>query len=174
MHSLKMWWFISVFFGLTMVISQPLSSQEPTFDDEEERISPEETSRVRVWLARPSRCLFIERVRRNSPAARAGLEKGDIIVAVNGARVRSPEDLEDELFDQSRVRLLVINVRDDSLVLVRARPRDDRLGVYVSVVKVRGLTTRSSEGKEVYDYRMDEEAGEPEDQHEDEPDDDEL
>lgn len=181
MRSLKLWLFISVVFGLTMAISQSLLSQEPG-DDEETTVeaTPEETREVRVWLKRPSRCLYITKVTRNSPAARAGLEKGDIIVAVDGNRVKSPEDLEDELFDQRRVRLLVINVRDDNLILVRARPRDDKLGIYVAVVRVHGLSTRSDEGVEVYDFRMSETTEErpdegPEGQpSEDEPDGDEL
>jgi S1-C subfamily serine protease len=56
-----------------------------------------------------------------SPAQRAGLEVGDVIVRVDGVRVRSPEELLKAL-DQStgNPNLKVLNVRNGQYVELKA------------------------------------------------------
>lgn len=64
--------------------------------------------------------LVVERVLPFTPAARAGLEPGDVILRVNDQRIRREGDLQRALrFSGGYVRLLVDDVRGNGVVWTR-------------------------------------------------------
>jgi regulator of sigma E protease len=56
--------------------------------------------------------VLVLRVASRTPAARAGLEEGDVITAVNGDAVRSIDQLRQRIARSERARLSVIRKRE--------------------------------------------------------------
>ena len=88
-----------------------------------------------VWPQfRTDRGASITYVQPGGPAARAGLEPGDMILSVNGQRITSREHLKDALArSRGRAELEVINCRDYSRVYVTAFPRGNDLGIQFTI-----------------------------------------
>jgi S1-C subfamily serine protease len=81
------------------------------------------------------RGLEITRVVPRSPAALAGLERGDVIVAVDRRGVRTPEELHRLLHATGhRGELTVRDIRTGRLLLVNVFTRGGHIGVSVSPV----------------------------------------
>jgi hypothetical protein len=77
---------------------------------------------------------WITYVQPGGPADRAGLERGDIILSVNGWRVTSREHLLDALTrSRGRVELEVINCRDYSRLYVTVFPLGNNLGFQFTI-----------------------------------------
>jgi membrane-associated protease RseP (regulator of RpoE activity) len=86
-----------------------------------------------IWLGRPSsqqnqKGVEVERVFPKSPAARAGLEAGDIITAINGNRVTSPDDLINMIEDEkpgTRMKFTVMRDEDQKNMTVTLGNRQE-------------------------------------------------
>lgn len=79
-------------------------------------LSPEERKRVKV-----NGGLLVESVINNSPAARAGIRTGDIILAVNGDRLSDVNDLR-KLVTINRKPVALLVMRDDQSMFVPISP----------------------------------------------------
>jgi membrane-associated protease RseP (regulator of RpoE activity) len=88
-----------------------------------------------VWPQyRTDRGAWISYVQPGGPAARAGLEPGDMILSVNGQRITSREHLQDALArSRGRAVMEVINGRDNSRVYVTAFPTGNDLGIQFTI-----------------------------------------
>jgi serine protease Do len=83
---------------------------------------------------RSDRGAWITYVQRGGPADRAGLERGDMILSVNGQRITSREHLEDALARSGRrAELEVVNGRDYSREFVTVFPRRNNLGIQFAI-----------------------------------------
>ncbi|MGE3780040.1 MAG: PDZ domain-containing protein, partial [Pirellulaceae bacterium] len=104
--------------------------------------------KVEPRLAPQDRAVAITRVLPGTPAQRAGLETGDIILSADDARVQSLSDLSQALEDsRGRVRLQVINRRSGNTVTVRVDlGPDKRLGIYGQTVSVPPDRPRQGDG----------------------------
>lgn len=86
----------------------------------------------------PQLGVLVTRLDRTGPAARAGIQRGDTVIAINGARVQDARDLRDRLHTYRAgdvVRLLMLRDATQSSVSVRLDPfpGDDTqpyLGIY--------------------------------------------
>jgi PDZ domain-containing secreted protein len=81
--------------------------------------------------------VLVTRLDRGGPAATAGLQAGDTVIAINNTRVESARDLHDQLLSYrpgNVVRLTVLRDREEDLnVLLGPFPSDSRrpyLGIY--------------------------------------------
>jgi hypothetical protein len=80
----------------------------------------EATPWLGVWLGRPTnqknqKGVEVERVFPGGPAARAGLESGDIITMINGDRISSPDDLISTVEDEkpgTRMKFTVLRDKE--------------------------------------------------------------
>lgn len=81
------------------------------------------TTRVVPDFGQPVYALQIDRVAEFSPAYRAGLEAGDVVVSANGRSIQYKTDLH-RAIQQShgRLELLVLDIRTGSLTTVVALP----------------------------------------------------
>ncbi len=61
----------------------------------------------------PESGVLITRVERDSPAARAGLSRGDMITALNGVAIQDVVDLRDELLNYQPGERVLISYRHD-------------------------------------------------------------
>ncbi|HWQ11832.1 MAG TPA: PDZ domain-containing protein [Roseiflexaceae bacterium] len=88
--------------------------------------------------ALPELGVLVTRLDRTGPAAAAGLQRGDLIVAINGAHVQDARDLRAQLLsyqvgDTVRLTLLREQGEEDVAVRLAPSPADARrpyLGVY--------------------------------------------
>ncbi|MCS6939158.1 MAG: PDZ domain-containing protein [Roseiflexaceae bacterium] len=86
----------------------------------------------------PELGVLVTRLDRNGPAARAGVARGDVIVAIEGVYVQDARDLRDQLLRYragDTVRLTILRDRDEQTVSVAlgafpGNPRLPYLGVY--------------------------------------------
>ena len=81
--------------------------------------------------------LQITSVSPGSPADKAGLERGDVLVKADGKRLRSPADLRDALDGAYEVELVIINCRTGKYETVVVYPRDGKMGAYVQTILLR-------------------------------------
>ncbi|MGE3808061.1 MAG: PDZ domain-containing protein [Gemmataceae bacterium] len=72
----------------------------------------------------------------NSPAMRAGLEVGDVIVAVNNRPVRSMQEYLTRMACGPQVSVLVRDVRSGQYVTRFAVPVNGKLGIRLAIVPV--------------------------------------
>ena len=69
--------------------------------------------------------VLVTRLDRTGPATRAGIQRGDTIIAINGTRVQDARDLRDQLHTFRAgdvVRLLVLREANQSNISVRLDP----------------------------------------------------
>jgi len=86
-----------------------------------------------VWLGRPTnqknqKGVEVERVFRGSPAAKAGLEAGDLITAINGDRINTPDDLISAIEDETpgtRMKFTVMRDEEQKNMTVTLGNRQD-------------------------------------------------
>jgi membrane-associated protease RseP (regulator of RpoE activity) len=86
----------------------------------------------------PLEGVLVTRLDRTGPAARAGIQRGDLIIAINGTRVQDARDLRDQLHSYRSgdvVQLLLLRAASQQDVSVRLDPfpddnRQSYLGIY--------------------------------------------
>ncbi len=107
-----------VVLALVFLAAAPARAQEP-FEAEEP--AAEETP----YEPPPTYLFRITSVERDGPAAKAGLERGDLIVAVNGARIQSDKHLRELLDDDEEnvpFQFLVVKRRTGKPAVVDLTP----------------------------------------------------
>ena len=114
-------------------------------------LTPEESRRLGL---NASRGAMVTRVFENSPASRAGLRTGDVIVAVNGASVESREALNTAtatMKSGERLRLRVMRGNEVTELALTASDPPANLGLTI-LSQISGITARDgSRGVVIYD-----------------------
>src|SRR5262249_21733448 len=120
---------VTLFAGL-MLSGGTAAAQAPRYDS---KPLPPRPYQVRPQF-RTDRGAWINYVQPGGPADRAGLERGDIILSVNGWRVTSREHLLDALArSRGRAELEVINCWDHSRLYVTVFPLGNNLGIQFTI-----------------------------------------
>ncbi len=81
--------------------------------------SPPPSPRLGIFIKKVEGGVMIERVNKNSPAERSGLEEGDLIMAIDGQPVTDIDDLKINLLDKKQGEEVTLRVKKSSLLFDR-------------------------------------------------------
>jgi S1-C subfamily serine protease len=116
----------AVALGAGFAFSRPTDSPKLLTEEMQNMVMPEGGFRVGVILAEPDEKTtgaLVERVLPNSPASKAGIQKGDIIRKINDVEVTSPRDVRNFFRDLEDAKAVSFElIRDGKPVNVTVTP----------------------------------------------------